>query len=91
MRIYQNLAVVAALLFSSQALASENFEHVLTGRVPLTAAHIEQMYHQYNLQHAPQGRPSSYYKNVTNEARKEIFAAKVREIIQHNSNSSNQW
>jgi hypothetical protein len=83
MRIYQNLAVIAALLFSSQAMAAvtEDFDHVLTGRVPLTEAHIEQMYHLYNVEHAPQARPSAYYKNVTNEARKEIFANKVREII----------
>ena len=49
------------------------------------------MYHQFQTEHKPEERPSSYYKNVSNAERKEIFAAKVRDIIQHNSNEKMTW
>jgi hypothetical protein len=64
---------------------------VLSGKVPLTEAHIESMYHQYQIEYKPEARPSAYYKDVSNAARKEIFAAKLRDIIQHNSNPSLNW
>jgi cathepsin H len=49
------------------------------------------MYHQYQIEYKPEARPSAYYKDVSNAARKEIFAAKLRDIIQHNSNPSMNW
>jgi cathepsin L len=49
------------------------------------------MYHQFQTEHKPDERPSAYYKNVSNAERKEIFAAKVRDIIQHNTNEKMTW
>ena len=76
---------------SAFASVTQDFEHVLMGKVPLTDAHIENMYHQFQTEHNPNQRPSAYYKNVSNAERKEIFAAKVRDIIQHNSNANMTW
>lgn len=86
--------VVVCLLLASLTLADINadYESVLNGATPLEDLNMDQMYEQF-LDEYKDGHgftPSSKY--VLREAdRKAVFSAKVKEIKEFNSDSSNTY
>jgi cathepsin H len=77
---------VICLLLASVAFAEINtdFQHVISGEVELTDLHVQEMYSQFvsEYQHAPS-------KHLTSSLdRKNLFASKVKEVIEHNMNTN---
>jgi hypothetical protein len=80
---------VLCLLFASVAFAEINsdFHHVLSGKEALTDAHIDDMYAQFldEYKDASGRTPSHAFLSSSQHDRKSVFAKKVAEIIQHNT------
>jgi len=64
-----------------------DFHHVLSGKESLTDAHIDQMYTQFldEYKDASGRTPSHSFLKSSKQDRKQIFANKVTEIIEHNT------
>ena len=84
------------LLLSAKAFASftTTFEHVLSGKAPLSSTIVEEMYSSFlaeykNGDHSLRSFLQSNGKDTID--RKALFEAQIQDVIAHNSNPSNKW
>jgi cathepsin H len=86
---------VICLLLASVAFAEINtdFKHVLSGKEALTDAHVSQMYNQFLVEYkdASGTTPSHVFLGSSEHDRKQVFANKVSDIIQHNTNEDSTF
>ena len=83
-----------ALLFGTAFTLGLNdaFHGVLNGETEFSYELLEKMYEQYNSEYNPVTRPSSHYiQRLSAIDRKGLFAAKVKEIIAHNTDAKIAW
>jgi cathepsin L len=83
---------VLCLLLASVALAEINtdFHHVLYGQEALTDALVSQMYNQF-LSEYESTSGGFLLDGSTVHDRKPIFASKVKEIVEHNTNTDSKY
>ncbi len=89
----RSIVAFALLLGSAFTLGvNEAYKPVLNGQAEFTVELLEQMYEKFNAEYNPLTRPSSHYsKRVSAVDRKALFAAKIKDIIDHNTDPSKNW
>ena len=94
----RSLAVLALLLFTNTISASRlfdtHFSGVLSGKVPLTDALLDDLYSAFKSEYGSlrQQEDSNIGKFLSASVdRKAIFATTVREVIQHNADPESTY
>jgi cathepsin H len=82
------ISIVALLSTTAYASLLSLFDDVLSGKAPLNAQALDEIYTTYKIEY-PNSLAAKYYGKE--DARRNLLEEKVKEIIAHNSDSSISW